>query len=680
MIQVSFPALIDALGGSGISGRGDDAFAVPSEGGFFVEPVLGVKESLSDLSADIILISARGAAGKSRTAREIAERVGAPLWMLEKDSAVGRTALPFKANSFLETVDHAAIVRSKAVKPAMLIDSLDEARSRVSAQSWEEFLDSIVEAASHGWRLILFGRDRTLEEVWLRLADAEPSLAWLEVSHFPSEAQRAYVDGRVALRGKSTDGDYYESAREAMIEALTGSVEDESAEMFVGYAPVLDAVAAVLLEEQNHFKLAQEFTVEGGASRHLDVLRELLYELLKRDQKKLEPLALELGLDPAFVYTPSEQIDWLWHDLKDQGEPALESISDPAVKYEYRKKLRPFLDDHPFRSERFWASAVFEAYATAERLDGGLPSEILVDVGNRSGLLFDLVAARSGEADVLIDEWQFAALHSSVLAGESLGSAANVSAIQGEDSLLSGSIEVNRPSVSLTLTFTLVPDDVSSIVLYGPLESLTLATLGSVRIPSSASGRGIGPDLYIRCSALRIEGNQARFSKFAGISGADEADVRFEITTLVDVLPPMIEVEPTVASFEIAVPDGTPLAYPWVKFLVALEEDDAIDAQSIAIRFLKKLQSLARTHGHSDGRATFFMKLQGRQPIKASALKRVLAALAARNVVRLEGHLVFLTPEADQHRFSGKSAPGQRSLEQEWTYWKPIVDLIEEAM
>ena len=66
--DVAFSTLAATLDRGELMGVGREAFGVPTESGFFVDPVLVVKENLGDLQADILLISARGAAGKSRTA------------------------------------------------------------------------------------------------------------------------------------------------------------------------------------------------------------------------------------------------------------------------------------------------------------------------------------------------------------------------------------------------------------------------------------------------------------------------------------------------------------------------------------------------------------------------------------------------------------------------------------
>ncbi|MFS0728936.1 hypothetical protein ABC270_02535 [Curtobacterium sp. 1P10AnD] len=650
---------------------------------FFVEPVLVFKEGLDDLAADVILVSARGAAGKSRTAAELARRAGAPLWRLERDAAVSRAALPHAFDSYLSTVNALATVRSRSEAPAVLIDSLDEARSRVSAQSWDEFLQSLANASEQGLRLVLFGRDRTLEEVWLKLTDAGRTVAWMEVSHFPVESQKTYIDGLVSHRGApaAIGGRHYAEARDALLSALAGSVTDDTVETFVGYAPVLDAVAAVLVDEQNHYKLAQDFRSRSSSPRHIDVLRDILDSLLIREQGKLEPLSRDLGLPPQSLYTPQEQIEWLWHDITGTSAPKLHQIVDPAADLEYRKQLRPFLNDHPFRSEQHWASVVFEAYAAAFNFEILTPSTLLLEVGNHSGLLFDFVSTvPSEQKSIYIDEPQFAALHSSILAGEYSGSPANVSLIDNEQLGFVGHMEVVRSSGPLALNFDLIPENSTHLTLAGPLESLTVVTESGIRIAPLRGGRAIGPDLYLRATALRLDGDEARFARIGSGSTPEFSDSRFEIEGKSIDLPSFISVAPMPGTFELAVPEEVDLIYPWTTYRVALEQDDDIDPQSKAIRFLNKLQNLARTHGHTDGRATYFMKLQGRQPLKSAQLRNVLKFMEKRGALRMDGDLVFLTPEADKHRFSGKSVPGQQTIEDEWTYWGPIVRGIEEMI
>ncbi len=225
--QVGFAELLAALEGRGLPGKGaSDIFRVHEEEQFFVPPEFLVKEDLGDLTGPVLLLSARGAAGKSRTAEELSRILGAPLWKLERDKAVGSTSLPFTIGGYLGVADpYAALERFD--RPTVLIDSLDEARARVSGTSWAEFLESLSEATRLGCHLVLLGRERTLEEAWLQLSDVGTMPAWLEISHFGPAERVTYVDGVVlqwSRKGSATTGPYYRAARDAVLNSLAGSV------------------------------------------------------------------------------------------------------------------------------------------------------------------------------------------------------------------------------------------------------------------------------------------------------------------------------------------------------------------------------------------------------------------------------------------------------------------------
>lgn len=646
----------------------------------FIEPTLLIKEDLGDLSADVILVSARGAAGKSRTATQLAAEINAPLWRLEKDSAVSRAALGFNLDRYTSSANYLAQVPTLAAKPVLLIDSLDEARARVSARSWDEFLDSIIEAAEKGLRCVIFGRERTLEEAWVKLADSGTRIAWLEVSHFETDSWTTYIDGRVAAgeRSSATKGSYYVSARDSILTALSDSLTPETAESFVGYAPVLDAVATTLRDEQNHYSLLQEFESTTGSARHIDVLRQILNGLLIREQGKLSPVARELKLPESLIFSPREQLEWLWRELQGSQEPSLDYIGDEAKQHEYKRSIGTFIEDHPFRSDKSWASAVFEAFAAAEML-ASLPEDLLIDVGNRSGLLFDFTT--SVNDSLVISEAQFAALHSSLLEGGSREDTSAVTLSQSDDFTYTGSMRADRASGTLAIDLALIPTSDETISITGPLEALTLFSKSDVHIVGAASGSLLGPDLFIACRNLSFAGEEISFAKTVSGAGDESAGIRFEVHGSSLALPSTIGTLPAENTFELGVIESTVVRYPWTPFRVLLEDDeDRVDPNSRAIRFLHKLQSLARTHGHSGNRATYYMKLQGRQQIKSDRLRAVLAILEHQGAIQTDGDMIFITSAADLHRFSGKKVPGQRTINQEWGYWGQIVEEIEAVL
>jgi len=677
--ELSLPDLLSALRGERFDGNPQKSFKVRPANEFFVAPELQVKLGLGDLGADVVLVSARGAAGKSTTAQQMSHDLGVPLWKLEEDAAVSATALSYIIGRYMDTVEvEQALERME--RPTILIDSLDEARARVSGTSWTEFMQSLVHFTQHGLCPIILGRERTLEEVWLTLDDAGVQLAWLEISHFGPGGRRTYVDGQTVRKARNAEvlqHPHYEPAREAILSSLVGSMSGEAADMFVGYAPVLDAVATVLARD-NLFTVAQTFDAAQGGVRAIEELRRILNRLLEREQGKVGPLATDLGIDPRAAFTPAEQVAWLASELLNGPEPALDFISEPQQREMYRKQVREFLQGHPFRSGEGWASTVFAAYVACLRFDS-TPGADLLRVGNDSGLLFDFFSLDgSGE---FIDEEQFGALHASITAGEFSGVSANVATREegvGEHEAI---MHVVRAGESSELRLKLLAATPDALALYGPLEALTVVTDSGVAIPARRPVTVLGPDLFISCGALLIEGLTVEFAHRAvpAGDGLQSGQVVLQVSGEL-VLPPEITREPLPGDFELAVPESAVLRYPWVNFRQDLVDEKSANPSGRAERFLNMLMNLARSHGHSGDRGCYTMKLQGRQSVKGEEFTAVIATLQRLGVIRLDGDMVYVTAEFEDHRFSGKTQAGQRLLADVWDVWGPVVAELEKDL
>lgn len=666
--EVDFEWLVQRLHGMPLEGVGTSALAVRETEGFFVAPRFAVMENMG--TAPIVLLSARGAAGKTTVANELSHRLRAPVWRLQDDSGVSKASVHSTLVQHLNVVDPLLSLKSLE-SPLLIVDSLDEARSRVSATSWSEYVDALLEAVAHGLRLLLLGRVRTLEELWVALVDGGAQPDWYEVSHFDRLARTAYVDSRARLRGPRTDttSAVYRDARDAILLALSAPMIDDDADRFVGYPPVLDAVAQRLVDNPNFIAITNEFSSLRTTSRTA-VLKRIIEELLLREQIKLAPAARDLQLDPADVYTPREQAAWLLHDLESAPEPVVLSDSTTAQRVDYYDRLRAFREDHPFRNDRDWSSPVFQAYVISEEFDRA-PRESALRAGRASGLLFELLCGE-GSDDLLLDEAQFAALHASLLAGQWQSADASVS-INSDESRFEGEFELGSDSKVRTIPFLLVTEDAGVVTLRGPLTNLTVEVDRDIHVPALGEDVILGPDLHLHGASVLIEGNRVVFGRRDDEQGA--ADVEIQAAAGL-VLPPIIAPPlPRRGVVEIAPPPGAHLGFPWSEYreqsVPALK---GIDER--AVRFLNKLMNLTRAHGHGGDRAVFIKKLEGRQGLPTPEFRAALDCLQSRGVVYLSGEMVFVHSAWEPHRFSGKSVPGQRSLQDVMDVWRPVLEDI----
>jgi hypothetical protein len=681
--SISFDELVARLPGGKFLGDNQPAFGIQPAVPTFVPPTLRLVDGTDE--AAVTLISARGATGKTTLAVELSAVTQTPLWRLDTDLSVSADALESRLHKYIGPGD--AVRRFAEDESAfVVVDALDEARMRVSGTSWTEYMESIAKVATTGRHFVLLGRERILEDVWLSLEDAGIGCDWWEISHFDRNQRVAYVDGRVGERGRAaTDNEAYISARDAVLAALEGTVAGPLSDAFVGYAPVLDAVVALLLEG-NLIAVENAFAAESGDGERISVLVHVLESLLEREQAKTDTLADQLGLEQELAYRPSEQLEWLASELLDADPPSLDWC--PADRRaDYATQIAEFLRDHPFRAETRWASPVFSAFVAAKRFGDPTIRRALRQIGDSTGLLFEFVA-HDGSA-VLIDEWQFAALHASLLSAEWQAVEAVVSiASEGSGSEDGDLVEQAKGELVLLAEgevqrrapFDLVLDRRGNLSIVGPTSFISVVFPATVRVSSGESSLALGPDCFIRCRDLYLDGDSVQVLRRAqsGHGGAsDDASVVLEASRSFHCNAALSgNTSPEV--FEIRVPEEQRLAYPWVAYRHDFEPSVA-RADERAERFLNMLMRLMRKHGRKE-LAVFDKKLEGRQSIKGAEFKDVLAHLETMGVLSVAGPMIYLNEEWAEQRFDGRGREGQPTLEDRIETWRPVLETITSVL
>ena len=661
-------------------GKALPAFSVAEPDDGFVPPTIDQVDDGS--AADVILVSARGATGKTMSARELSQQTSTPLWSLQDDRAVSADALPARLTEFLEVPDPMAAVRAGEL-PGLIIDSMDEARTRVTGQSWYEFMGSLAEFARAGLRLVIFGRKRTVEEVWSDLEELRVSTAMYEISHFDTEQQTQYVDIK-ALEGREPTQAYVD-ARNAVLASLRASGDVLLGDTFVGYAPVLDAVAALVDRRANHLTVATDFGPGAPREKRIAVLERILVTLLKRDQPKVARLAHDLEIDPQTVYTPEEQLDWVAHHLLGTTPPTLDWCLE-SVRADYVEQLRGFRKDHPFVSGQEWASPVFASFVAARRFHAASP-ELLRDIGNSSGLLFEFLVCDSDDSQLTITEPQLAALQASLLAGEWLGTDVTV-VVRGEgnstEEVLSARAHLHLCDEGHSTRFIeaeVLLDRPAMLELASPLVSTDVVFPGRLVIRARESASlNLGPDVRLRAQSISLVGSSLQVSRSAeGAARVAGSGVEIEALEEFDATTTLLGKVPT-GDLTIAVPQGAKLAYPWVNYRVDLYVDEGPEIGDRVRRLLDRLMSLVRRHGHGGERGVFVKKWEGRQGLKSEDFRVALGVLKSHGVISEANEMIFLSQDWERFRYDGKSRPGLPSYQDHSEVWDPILAEITEAL
>ncbi len=336
----------------------------------FVAANVTPRSGYDNLQERVWLIAAPGAVGKSTLAKEICAQTGAVYLDLAEASTVA-------GNYLVGGLVYTNLLASWASgTTAVVIDALDEARLRVTQAGFEDFLADVAKVAGMGkFPIILLGRVGIIEEAWLILNEgSNVSPPILDVSFFDAEQAKLFVMARLDALAKSELGDaeyshlssaltnhrkVYQDAVKQVVQGIS-ELSQADADRFVGYAPVLDAVAKVIASEPNPARIKEDLerVLQG------EVLTSLADQILVRECGKLTAQLKNTNSEfPEGLYEPSEQLHRLSCLLFNLPAPPVPSSLSPGLIPLYEQAVKNLLPQHPFLSGdgRRASSSVFEA-------------------------------------------------------------------------------------------------------------------------------------------------------------------------------------------------------------------------------------------------------------------------------------------------------------------------------
>jgi hypothetical protein len=343
----------------------------------------------------VLLIEAVGASGKTTTARMLSHDLGLPLLDLAKHEAVGANTLTGLLTGAYDLSLLGSVLSGLATGSfGVLIDGLDEARTKTTAAGFEAFLNDIIKLGkgSGAPAIIILGRGQVLFSTWCHLTEGGADVGWLEIDPFGLDQAKLYIDKKV---GSITDGQRgnYVNARDLILERLnaafikTDGGKRDTFNAFIGYPPVLDAVATLLCKESNYFKLIQHLSDEGSAGMEVDLLIRICEYLLdrERDMKAFPNFINELltKVDQAYaselrlsLYSRSEQCARILAQALGIAYP-LECIArDRMLNDKYEEAVASWGNEHPFLNDNKIRNVVFEAMAVAMCASSGLREHV----------------------------------------------------------------------------------------------------------------------------------------------------------------------------------------------------------------------------------------------------------------------------------------------------------------
>lgn len=510
----------------------------------FVEPDITFgEEQLA--GCQVVVVAASAAVGKSWLAEHIALKTGGILWNLAQaqvgDSfAIGTLAMAHGTDHLTPVVQSL-----QSGKFLIVADALDEARLRVTFDSFCAFLDGlarqILKAVPLGQpSVVLLARTETagFAADWLR--DLHISVAEVGIDFFDRPHAVEFIEKQLVSRRMDPANPVVREAIELVLHRtllLLGADADGDwptgdLRSFVGYAPVLVAIGRYLASSRNPKKLIEEFASWHQAGPMWGLLQDLADDILEREQDKFVDAFKEAvastaaGIeftDWSALFTPRQQCDLLVR-ARLGYEPDY-SMVVPELRDQYGARVQSWLPEHPFvgASPQEFSSPVFEDYVYASVLVAGderARSAVRTRAANATYRPTELLArfaiGMTGDAPLVAED--LPVVYESILAGAKPGRDPLLSLIEETDGSMRATISVRGEQLRFELLAAGEP--LQFITRLGPSGIVTRTST----IQLGVGGRlfEMGPETFVVAPRVEVLAG-ALFVESSG--GSDDDDV-----------------------------------------------------------------------------------------------------------------------------------------------------------
>jgi hypothetical protein len=615
----------------------------------------------------VILVSAVGATGKSTLAGVLSYDTKLPILDLGKHKPVGDNTLTGLLTTAYVLKDISGILEGLSDGSyGIIIDGIDEGRSKTTEKGFEAFLDDIANLckSSPKTTFVMMGRTQILDECWTYLDEKGISTGLITISPFSIDSASKYIDE--FTKGMSSPyAKQYEAVRTYVIEKLGAAFSTDQNDFlsFIGYPPVLDAIVTLLTEENNYHKLLEDLSIADGGNLEVALLHRIATYILDRErrQKVIPNIVEQIVADaPEAIRGPAvsdafslneQSIRLVAHCL---GESvALSPIPEPQLNEKYEAQLVSWLPEHPFLAGKEFRNAVFEAVALAtlmashDELSEHLVSRYMAShkhsyhlVYMADAIIHDHLISLAHLNHLLLAAMEFRSVHSTVeLRIDGEDSYANN---QASDTNCTVGIEINllvgEDEVSKTFTFEASATNDTTIKLGPRLAGAFINVPCAVEFVGPAEIELIAP---VEISAHTINLNAKTLVTRPAPQKGGEDNIVLSAATLESHLETILA---NGVSLDLSLEDVTGLAYPAIRY--AQRRSKLPSDPHIVQKYLRLKRILVEFRSHSKGSlARFKDKIESERVLKNDIGRSVLQRLLEDKVLHLDGKFYRLNPE-----------------------------------
>lgn len=351
----------------------------PITSGYVVPEFKYVEGSIP--SASYIVLSSAGAVGKSAFAAYLAGEKKAVVWDLSRVKLGTNSFVGTLARTFGYSQLSAVMASIAAGEMLFVFDAIDEAEIHSGREGVEIFVSEVVAAcgSAPSSTAVFLARPDSAKRVTEVIRGSTESVARVEISFFNRESanQFCYAAYNRARSDNPASKEVFRRKLDEIFDSgvsgarsALGSWTPEDSE-FYGYAPVLQAIAAVLAGSDNLHTFSMEETSRGK------FLTCVMTSILERERGKFISNLSTLGLSsdpPDDLYAVDDQVlRLLKYSVGEAGWDRVE-VANPSDSEALSKAVSSFLPQHPFirdaldRGRGAFSGPAFRDYCIAHSL------------------------------------------------------------------------------------------------------------------------------------------------------------------------------------------------------------------------------------------------------------------------------------------------------------------------
>ena len=615
--------------------------------------------------ANVILISAPGATGKSAMSSYLSYKLDIPVFDLGKYEAVGANTIVGLLMKEVEMEDIFAYNNGlKDGSRSMIIDGLDEGAIKITEDGFEAFLSDVAFFAkdAKGLSFVILGRPAVMEDAALYLEEKGVKTTLLQIEPFTIEKAKDFINAQIDERAIDKFNEQYKMVRDYIIEAVGGFFKNESEmtrkpfERFIGYAPVLMSIKTLLNDHLNFEKLLRDLQVRK--KQKIELLVDIVERILLREQKKIHEEILSQMLDNNYTDVQKAEILKRCGTIEEQCFRMLSILMDRKTEYNvfgnektdelYNGKMNKWMESHPFilRSSREFENIVFESFVIVQlvrnRQYADLAFEWLAASKSNSYLLIDLYDCMAG-ADRRLNHRMVPYLLSSFKALDTVENIGTVEIYSRDDRNTASckcEFSLGRGGDTEEYEFSFSLPENEALTIPSPLSSINIDA--PVKVEISAPKADFCAPVFIRCDSLKISSKDMLLSNYKNGSPVVLECRTFEAQCSDGSYPNLINRSNSKEALRIFT--NVNLVHPFCNFRENLAAEVSGN-EEIRQRFtkLRRMMLMFRTHSKG-GLARCRSKIDNRIG-KSPTGRAIIDRLLSEKVMYTEGAMYFINYE-----------------------------------